>query len=75
MHISTGSFHQRPSVALADYDFLRSTYEVLLRAPVQNPSAINAAFEALEAAHERLRAAHQHLRETLLTSKAAAAVH
>ncbi|MES2946134.1 MAG: hypothetical protein V4772_24965 [Pseudomonadota bacterium] len=61
MHINPGTFYQRPTVALADYDFLRSTYEILLRAPVPNPSAINAAFEALEAAHERLRAAHAHL--------------
>jgi hypothetical protein len=58
--------HIRPTVALADYDFLRSTYEMLLRAPVPNYSAINAAFQALEAAHERLQAAHEQLREDLL---------
>ena len=50
----------RATVALADYDFLRSTYEMLLRAPVPNYAAINAAFDSLEAAHERLRAAHEH---------------
>ena len=50
----------RPSVALADYDFLRATYDVLLRAPVQNQQAIDAAFEALDAAHARLKAAHLH---------------
>lgn len=65
MHINTATFFQRPTVALADYDFLRSTYEILLRAPVPNHSAINAAFEALEAAHERLRAAHAHLLDSV----------
>ena len=49
----------RPSVALADYDFLRATYDMLLRAPVRNQAAINAAFDALDAAHARLKAAHQ----------------
>ncbi len=48
----------RPTVALADYDFLRATYDMLLRAPVRNPAAIDAAFEALDAAHARLKAAH-----------------
>ena len=48
----------RPTVALADYDFLRATYDMLLRAPVPNQAAINAAFEALDAAHARLKAAH-----------------
>ena len=57
--------YTRPTVALADYDFLRSTYEMLLRAPVPNYLAINAAFQALEAAHERLQAAHQRLRDDL----------
>lgn len=54
----------RPTVALADYDFLRATYDMLLRAPVRNQSAIDAAFEALDAAHARLKAAHlqQHVR-------------
>lgn len=54
----------RPTVALADYDFLRATYDMLLRAPVRNQSAIDAAFEALDAAHARLKAAHlqQHAR-------------
>ena len=56
----------RPTVALADYDFLRSTYEVLLRAPVPNYAAINAAFQSLEAAHARLQAAHDTLRKSLL---------
>lgn len=53
----------RPTVALADYDFLRATYDMLLRAPVRNQAAINAAFDALDAAHERLKAAHlrQHM--------------
>lgn len=60
------SFAPRPTVAMEDYDFLRSTYEMLLRAPVPNYSAINNAFEALEAAHTRLQAAHAHLRATLL---------
>ena len=58
--------YPRPTVALADYDFLRSTYEMLLRAPVPNHAAINAAFESLEAAHARLRAAHANLRASLL---------
>ncbi|MDP1741259.1 hypothetical protein [Polaromonas sp.] len=53
----------RPSVALADYDFLRATYDVLLRAPVPNQAAIDAAFEALDAAHARLRAAHIQARQ------------
>ncbi len=56
----------RPSVALADYDFLRATYDVLLRAPVPNPAAIDAAFEALDAAHERLKAAHLQRRVGML---------
>ncbi|RYX96874.1 MAG: hypothetical protein EOO28_06345 [Comamonadaceae bacterium] len=58
--------YPRPTVALADYDFLRSTYEMLLRAPVPNHAAINAAFESLEAAHLRLRVAHANLRASLL---------
>ena len=58
MHAKADTASLRPTVALADYDFLRSTYEILLRAPVPNPSAINAAFEALDAAHQRLKAAH-----------------
>lgn len=48
----------RPTVALADYDFLRATYDMLLRAPVRNQAAIDAAFDALDAAHARLKAAH-----------------
>jgi len=48
----------RPTVALADYDFLRATYDMLLRAPVPNQAAIDAAFDALDAAHARLKAAH-----------------
>lgn len=58
----------RPAVALADYDFLRSIYEVLLRAPISNAPAINAAFEALDAAHQRLKTAHQQLHEKLSAS-------
>jgi hypothetical protein len=56
----------RPTVALADYDFLRATYGVLLRAPVPNEAAIDAAFEALNAAHARLKAAHLQRRFSLL---------
>ncbi|WP_397410726.1 hypothetical protein [Polaromonas sp.] len=52
------SCHIRPTVALADYDFLRATYDMLLRAPVPDWRAINAAFAALDAAHARLKAAH-----------------
>lgn len=56
----------RPTVALADYDFLRATYDMLLRAPVPNQAAIDAAFEALDAAHARLKAAHLQRRIVLL---------
>ena len=55
--------YTRPTAALADYDFLRATYDVLLRAPVPNQAAIDAAFEALDAAHARLRAAHLQARQ------------
>lgn len=55
-HVITST--SRPTVALADYDFLRATYDLLLRAPVRNQAAIDAAFEALDAAHARLKAAH-----------------
>ena len=55
-HVITSTM--RPTVALADYDFLRATYDMLLRAPVRNQAAIEAAFEALDAAHARLKAAH-----------------
>ena len=48
----------RPTVALADHDFLRATYDVLVRALLPNQAAIDATFEALDAAHLRLRAAH-----------------
>ena len=65
MQTHFGTMHTRPTVALADYDFLRSTYEILLRAPVPNHPAIHAAFQALEAAHERLQAAHQQMRDNL----------
>lgn len=58
MHAQVITSYMRPTVALADYDFLRATYDMLLRAPVPNPDAIEAAFEALEVAHERLKAAH-----------------
>lgn len=57
-HVITSTM--RPTVALADYDFLRATYDMLLRAPVRNQAAIEAAFEALDAAHARLKAAHFH---------------
>lgn len=50
--------YMRPTVALADYDFLRATYDMLLRAPVPDRRGINAAFAALDAAHARLKAAH-----------------
>ena len=63
MQTHFADMHTRPTGALADYDFVRATYEILLRAPVPNYTAINAAFQALEAAHERLQAAHQHLRD------------
>jgi hypothetical protein len=53
----------RPTVALEDYDFLRSTYELLMRAPVPNRAAIDKAFAALDAAHERLKAAHEQSRQ------------
>jgi hypothetical protein len=65
MQTHFGIMHTRPTVALADYDFLRSTYEILLRAPVPNYTAINAAFEALEGAHERLQRAHEQLMDQL----------
>lgn len=52
------SSYMRPTVALADYDFLRATYDILLRAPVPDRRAIDAAFAALDAAHARLKAAH-----------------
>lgn len=68
MHANPATMNLRPAVALADYDFLRSTYEVLLRAPVPNPRAISAAFEALEAAHQRLKGAHQQLQDKLSAS-------
>jgi hypothetical protein len=55
-HVNTSPL--RPTVALADYDLLRATYDMLLRAPVRNQAAIDAAFEALDAAHARLRTAH-----------------
>lgn len=55
-HLTTS--HMRPTVALADYDFLRATYDMLLRAPVPDRRAIDAAFAALDAAHARLKAAH-----------------
>lgn len=55
-HVITST--ARPTVALADYDFLRATYDLLLRAPVRNQAAIDAAFDALDSAHARLKAAH-----------------
>ena len=53
----------RPTVALADHDFLRATYEVLVRALVPNQAAIDAVFEGLDASHSRLRVAHFQERE------------
>ena len=53
----------RPSVALADYDFLRATYDELLRAPEPDQAAIDAVFKALDAAHVRLRVAHYKARK------------
>lgn len=58
MQVQALTSHMRPTVALADYDFLRATYDMLLRAPAPDQRAINAAFAALDAAHERLKAAH-----------------
>ena len=63
MHAEVITCYTRPTVALADCDFLRATYDVLLRAPVPNQAAIDAAFEALDAAHARLRAAHLQARQ------------
>lgn len=54
----------RSQSALADYDFLRATYEALLRAKEPDRAAIHAAFEALDAAHARLKAAHGALLQT-----------
>ncbi len=68
MRANLATTNLRPTVALADYDLLRSTYEVLLRAPVPNLPAINAAFEALDAAHRRLKIAHQQVQERLSAS-------
>ena len=68
MYPNPATANIRSTVALADYDFLRSTYEVLLRAPVPNPPAINAAFKALDATHQMLKAAHQQLQENLSAS-------
>lgn len=65
MQTYPASVHIRPTVALADYDFLRSTYEILLRAPKPNYPAISAAFQALDAAHDRLQVAHQRLLDGL----------
>jgi hypothetical protein len=48
----------KPQSALADYDFLRATYEALLRARQPDQAAIQSAFEALDAAHARLKASH-----------------
>ena len=53
----------RPTVALADHDFLRATYDVLVRALVPNQAAIDAVFVALDAAHSRLRVVHLQERE------------
>ena len=58
MQAQVTTTNMRPTVALADYDFLRATYDMLLRAPVRNQAAIDAAFDALDAAHARLKAAH-----------------
>lgn len=48
----------QPANAMADYDFLRATYEALLRARHPDLTAIHAAFEALDAAHARLKTMH-----------------
>lgn len=55
------SCHMRPTVALADYDFLRATYDMLLRAPVPDWRAINAAHARLKAAHLQQAVGLQHL--------------
>lgn len=65
MQTHFGITHTRPTVALADYDFLHSIYEILLRAPAPSPSAIQAAFEALENTHKTLQQAHHQLMDQL----------
>ena len=55
MYVYAANINPRLGNALADFDLLRSTCEVHLRAPVPHPAAIN---EAFDAAHNRLRAAH-----------------
>ncbi|MBP7566876.1 MAG: hypothetical protein KA795_12790 [Burkholderiaceae bacterium] len=62
----------RLETAISDYDFLRATYEALLRARDADTVALEAAFGALDAAHERLRAAHV---SRLRLSEAELAVH
>ena len=50
------SSFMRPTIALADYDFLRATYDVLLRAPAPNQAATDAAQARLRrAAHFQAR--------------------
>lgn len=72
MHTQTASSVQvisgarHAASAMADYDFLRATYEMLLRAPHPNRSAINHAFDALDAAHARLKASHEQFRVLVL---------
>lgn len=68
-HSTTGQpsvAYRQPDAPLEDDDFLRSTYQVLLRA--QQPNA--AAIHALQGAHRRLQLAHS----DHLASRAAAAV-
>lgn len=60
-HSTTGQpsvAYRQPDAPLEDDDFLRSTYQVLLRAQQPNAAAIHAAFDALQAAHRRLQLAH-----------------
>ena len=63
MHAQVITTAMRATVALADYDILRTADDVLLRAPVPNQAGIDAAFDALDAAHVRLRAAHLQARQ------------
>lgn len=63
MHAHTPTVRHLPPRELADYDFLRATYEALLRASRPDAAAIDAAFDALDAAHARLRAAHEARRQ------------
>jgi hypothetical protein len=57
---------QRAIALIEDYDFLRSTFQALVRASTPNCRAINAAFGPLQPAHARLQAAHHKLNATLM---------